>query len=227
MKSSFFLIASLISGCSTFIPILGSNRGWSDESKIKVIQDISVSDLRIRVTTPSTNTNCTSGLSHTIEIDGPINKDTSFVLAKIFKDLPKCISSSGQTIVNTVYLNSNGGKLDDGYAIGRIFREFSVAVRVTEKQVCASSCAIAFLGGNFRNVNEDGKLIFHAPYVRNRHGGIICAEKSEVQELKNYYREMIPQDSADKLFERTMDYCSSRDGWTLDQGAANLFGLLK
>jgi hypothetical protein len=38
---------------------------------------------------------------------------------------------------------------------------------------------------------------------------------------------MIARDSADKLFERTMDYCSSRDGWTLDQGAANIFGLLK
>jgi ATP-dependent protease ClpP protease subunit len=231
LKISLLAVATLISGCSTltptFVPILGSNRGWSDASKIKVIHDISVSDLRIRVTTPSTNTDCVSGAHHTIEIDGPINKDTSYVLGRILKDLPKCVSSSGKTNVNTVYLNSNGGTLDDGYAIGRIFKEFSVSVNVTEKQICASSCAVAFLGGSFRSIQIDGKLIFHAPYTTNNYGGIVCAEKSEAQALKNHYRQMIARDSADKLFERTMDYCSSRDGWTLDQGAANIFGLLK
>lgn len=99
------IMALLTTSCSTFVPILGSNRGWSDESDIRILHDISVSNLRIRVTTPSKNIDCVSGEHHTIEINGPINNDTSFVLERILGNLPQCTKTNGKTLVKTVYLN--------------------------------------------------------------------------------------------------------------------------
>lgn len=47
MKNIYLLIfvSVFLSGCSTFVPILGSERGWGDASKIQVLDDISVSGL--------------------------------------------------------------------------------------------------------------------------------------------------------------------------------------
>lgn len=231
MKTTHLLLSTaiLLSGCSTFVPILGSERGWGDASQIKVLDDISVSGLRIRVTTPTAATECAKGTHHTIEIDGPINKDTVFALKKILTNLPACIGSAGKKIAKTVYLNSSGGTLNDGFAIGKVFREVGVSTSVTEGQVCASSCAVAFLGGTFRDVSHTGKLVFHAPYRRDPMFpmSIVCAEKSEVEILRSYYRQMIPGESSERLFERTMDYCSRSEGWTVDAGAAKFFGLLR
>lgn len=218
----------LIASCSTFVPILGSSRGWKDASEIKVIEDITVSGLRIRVTQPVANATCSKGNHHTIEIDGPINKDTSFALEKILIGLPDCTSEKGAKIVPAVYMNSEGGTLEDGYAIGVVFRKLGAATRVTGGQICASACAVAFLGGNFRSVTSDGKLVFHAPYRDGNFGLMDCVRKNEAsaQILKSYYLNMLGS-PADRLFERTMDYCSRSDGWTVDAGAAKFFGLLR
>lgn len=230
MKHATSLLVSgsfLIAGCSTFVPILGSSRGWSDASDIRVIEDITASGLRVRVTQSTKSKACASGRFHTIEIDGPINKDASFAIDRILAGLPACKSETG-TIVPNVYMNSNGGTLEDGYAIGKVFRQRGAATRVTEGQVCASACAVAFLGGSFRDVSFDGKLIFHAPYRRDMFGIPRCLNKNEAeaQVLRSYYATMLGT-PADRLFVRTMDYCSDDDGWTVDAGAARFFGLLK
>lgn len=208
---------------------MGSDRGWKDKSEIKVIEDITVSGLRIRVTQPTNNTTCAEGNYTSIELNGPINKDTSFALKKILQQLPPCISKDkGRRVVPTIYLNSGGGTLEDGYTIGILLRKEGASTVVTGKQVCASACAVAFLGGTFRSVEHDGRLVFHAPYREDKYGLITCAKSHETSAkmLHSYYVSMIDS-SADRLFERTMDYCSRADGWTLDAGAAKLFGILK
>lgn len=229
MKTFSLLVPALclVASCSTFVPILGSNRGWQDASAIKVLEDVTVSGLRIRVTQSNEKGVCTKGQHHTIEIDGPINKDTSFALDKILARLPDCASESGSRFLPTVYMNSPGGTLQDGYAIGAVFRKRGVATRVTDRQVCASACAVAFLGGRFREVSFDGKLVFHAPYRRGIFGEPVCLNRNEAeaQVLKSYYFTMLGT-SADRLYERTMDYCSDYEGWTVNAGAAKLFGLL-
>lgn len=55
-----------------------------------------------------------------------------------------------------------------------------------------------------------------------------CLNKNEAeaQVLRSYYATMLGT-SADRLFVRTMDYCSDDTGWTVDAGAARFFGLLK
>lgn len=226
--------ASLLAvGCSTvekktFVPILGSSLGWPDANRIKIVDDVKVSGLRIRVTQDLDSDTCSNGAHHTIEIDGPINKDTSYVLSRVLENLPKCKAPDGKNIVPTVYLNSDGGTLEDGYAIGKVFRTVGVSAEVIKGQVCASSCAVAFIGGSFRSIKQDGSLVFHAPYRRGKFGEAECPERSSpaAERLKFYYTNMIGE-AGSRLFERTMDYCSPNSGWTVDAGAAKFFGLLR
>lgn len=218
---------------STFMEILGSDVG-SDASAYKVHRDFTVSSLRVRVRSRSeSQQQCSSGGIYIIEIDGPINKDTTFVLDKIFTDFPHCTVEGGKKRrgSHAVYLNSSGGTLEDGFAMGRLFRKNAVATILVSKQVCASACAVAFLGGYVRDMKHDAQLIFHAPYTKNYdsiYGNIKCVNSKEAQPLLEYYVEMLGANGVSKkLFERTMDYCSKSDGWTLDSGAADFFGVIK
>ena len=38
--------------------------------------------------------------------------------------------------------------------------------------------------------------------------------------------EMLNEDDGDFLYERTMDFCSNKSGWTLNDDAARLFGII-
>jgi hypothetical protein len=76
-----------------------------------------------------------------------------------------------------------------------------------------------------RRIYDDGSLLFHAPYTQNRQR-INCIEKDKMQSLMIYYQDMLGIESADFLFDRTMSYCSSEDGWTLNHGAAKIFGIV-
>ena len=115
--------------------------------------------------------------------------------------------------------------------MGRIFRERDVTTVVESGEACASSCAVAFLGGKKRIVEDDGVIMYHAPYFsgENAYGkrDIDCDVGEEaLAELNAYYREMTDAETGDRLFERTMWYCSAEDGWVVTGGsAAELFGI--
>jgi ATP-dependent protease ClpP protease subunit len=247
-KIVFFLLFSLVfSSCTRaqelhykniqFKPIarkiityLGSNVGMFAD-KIEILKDFSVSGLRVRISTDfETKSICASGLWRRIEIDGPINKDTSYVIDKVLSEIQPCIMRDGKKLVSNVFMNSNGGTLEDGYSIGRVLRKHGAEVVVTSNQVCASACAVAYLGGGYRTMTHNAKLIFHAPYTRRFDSGyesIKCADTKSAKPLLDYYQEMLGNKVAQKLFERTMDFCSTKDGWTLDSGAADFFGILR
>ena len=77
--------------------------------------------------------------------------------------------------------------MSDGYALGNLFRDYSIQTIVTGGQQCASSCAIAFLGGEFRNMYHDAQPLFHAPYLTNGIA-IDCSDRGQVAGLENYYK---------------------------------------
>jgi hypothetical protein len=198
-----------------------------------VLNDMQVSILRIRVT-KRLNLNklkCSRGNLHSIEINGEINKDTVFILEKILRDLPQCYDEEEYLVPTVIFMNSSGGYLSDGYAIGELFRKYTVGTVVTEGQVCASSCAIAFLGGFERIMDKGGRLIFHAPYIQTKDAygldSIKCSDRNTAITLKNYYQKMLNSENANILYERTMDFCSKSEGWTIDAGAAKFFGIIK
>jgi hypothetical protein len=148
------------------------------------------------------------------------------------KRSPHCRNSKGEVMAaTTVQLRSDGGYLVDGYQLGRSLRKAGSVTRIKSNTSCASSCAVAFLGGKERIVEDRGSVIFHAPYFSGKNAyeerAIDCdIPKSDLRILNNYYVEMVGRESGDRLYERTMWHCSATDGWVITGGsAAELFDI--
>lgn len=199
----------------------------------EIISDIEVSDLKIRHVRKTDSTQCKdrSQDDDHIEMSGPINPDTPFIIERLLKrinDSPnRCESPDPKYtyIATRVYLNSGGGYMQDGYALGRLFRKEQVSTRIVVNGECFSSCATAFLGGKYRSLQKGGKLMFHAPYAYTSRYDISCAKKDT--QLLTYMKEMLSETDGDFLYKRTMSYCSQSSGWSLNRDAAEIFGLLK
>jgi len=211
-----------LSGCARH-EILGTTYGW-DASGVNVLGDVQISGLRVRHVRMS-NSGCVSGYKDHLELHGPIGPDSTAVLERMLLKLDKCFDKDGTWIVNTVFLSSGGGILADGYNMGNLFRKYQVHTIVTGGQTCASSCAVAFLGGKFRTMAYDAKLIFHSPYYTTGIG-INCMDKRNVSDLHTYFASVLDPSDAKFLLDRTLSYCSVRSGWTLNRDAAKLFNVV-
>jgi hypothetical protein len=81
--------------------------------------------------------------------------------------------------LTTLELSSMGGNLIEGFGIGELLRRFRVIAVVRKGDLCLSSCALAFLGGNVHrvpsvypddcNVEIGAKVAFHNFFL-NRNG---------------------------------------------------------
>ena len=114
--------------------------------------------------------------------------------------------------------------------MGRAIRDYEADTEIDRNHLCASSCAIAFLGGVERIMSPESVIMFHAPYLPIEVDGAIKArcdsEGAVVSDLKNYYTERTNKVVGDRLFARTMSYCSADDGWVLKGlNSAKLFGI--
>ena len=190
-------------------------------------QDIETYNIDVtRLTTLASRGRCGSGEIETIVVEGSIGPDSAFAVDALLARSKPC---SGNKI--NISLRSGGGFLVDGYAMGETFRKYSVKTIVEDSEICASSCAVAFLGGAMRTISDGGKIMFHAPYFsgKNEYGerDINCDVGDEaLSDLKNYYSSMTDKETGERLFERTMWYCSADDGWVVTGGAAaELYGI--
>ena len=223
-KFALLLASLLLTACSTpQHSILGSTYGW-DADKVTVLSDIEINSLKVRHVRLK-NDECKSGFKDHLELLGPIGPDSSEVVARVLKKVTPCSMKSKNMLLSTViFLNSNGGLLKDGYRLGQTFRESQTQTYIAHGQFCASSCAIAFLGGKFRKMVGDGKLAFHSPYWKNG-ASISCPSKEETKDLSDYYASFIEAKNGRFLFDRTMAFCSQKDGWVINADAAKLFGI--
>lgn len=200
--------------------VLGSTIALASTS---VVKDVRVGDLHIRQIRKKVNY-CQGGTQDAIELSGPINSDAFAAVENLISNIPNCATDSGGIASPIVILNSPGGYLIDGYKLGELFRSKRASTLIAHGQICASSCAVAFIGGHHRGVIGDGKLLFHSPY-RDSGMGIECASKDASSDLKRYLTSMLGQKKGEYLFERTMSYCSSAKGWEINSDAANIFGI--
>lgn len=79
-------------------------------------------------------------------------------------------------------------------------------------------------------MSPESVIMFHAPYLPIEVDGATKArcdsEGVVVSDLNNYYTEMTNKVVGDRLFDRTMSYCSADDGWVLrGANSAELFGV--
>ena len=199
--------------------------GWLFES-VHILLDAEVNGLRMRHVRLKTKDGvCKSGYLDVIELDGFIGSDSTVMVKRMIDRLEPCFNDDDEKVPNVVYLNSYGGYLFDGYAMGRLFREKGIKTIIASNQVCASSCATAFIGGKYRAMGYSGKLIFHSPY--NKTGiGINCDDKGHTSGLKGYYNEILPKDDSELLLKRTLSYCSVDNGGGLNDKAAILYNIV-
>ncbi|MDA8954323.1 hypothetical protein N9H90_11245 [Pseudomonadales bacterium] len=166
----------------------------------------------------------------TLMLNGEIGSDSSFAVKRILEKEKPCKMGGGRNNLGII-LNSGGGLLEHGYKLGEVLRNYKVNAIVNNGSVCASSCAVAFLGGTKRFVAPKGKLLFHSPYYlgRNSLGSsvIACAEDREtLSQMRSYFQQMIGIEEGEILLDRTMSYCSQSDGWTITgNSAAELYGI--
>ncbi len=175
---------------------------------------------------------CSQGGVYEISISGAIGPDSSFALEELLKRSPHCLDQDGSIIRRTrVTLRSDGGLLNDGYMMGRLFRQNGIETYISASSTCASSCAVAYLGGEERIMGADASIIFHSPYVPglNAMGQRVAncnIGETLSQELLDYYHEMTTEERGRRLMDRTLSYCSSTDGWLVTgAAAAELFGI--
>ena len=175
---------------------------------------------------------CASGSEAVISLTGMIGPDSSFAMNKLLEGLESCRDAKGEVVKQVeMHISSGGGFLHDGYNLGKTLEKFNVRAVINDDEVCASSCAVAFLGASNRVVEDKGQIMFHAPYFsgKNEYGekDIDCDVGEEsLDELKDYYVSMTDKETGERLFERTMWYCSADDGWVVTGGAAaELYGI--
>ena len=202
--------------------VAGSTFYFYESWRYSTLKDIRINELNIRVVRQK-NTDCYLGYDDHLELDGYIGEDSTHAVTEILSQLKKCFSKQQDNILVTrVYLNSEGGLLKDGIALGRLFKQHGVKAEVVAGQKCSSSCAVAFLGAKFRSLSYDGTLLFHAPYYYSQDGRrVFCSRPDDVDYLRQYYVDMVGQDVGQTLFDRTMDYCGA--GWTINPDAADVY----
>ena len=227
---SFFRVRSL-SGFK--VQLEQERQRASERARAALIksQDYFIDGLVI-IHTQDSGAECTSGSDYKIEVRGDIGPDSSFALEELLRRSPNCLQENNEIKSRTtVELESLGGLLKDGYLMGRTFRTHEVKTIITSSSVCASSCAVAYLGGVDRLMENDSIIMFHSPYLPdlNAIGERIadCDIGSETTaQLLEYYQEMTSPEQGERLMNRTMSYCSAEDGWVLrGSAAAELFGV--
>ena len=155
-------------------------------SSTQTTRNIEINELKIKETIDSSF--CKTGTHYSLYLDGVINEDSSFAIDRILsQQTTKCINDKGVHIVPSVYLNSRGGYLRDGYKLGETFTKYNVATRINSGAVCMSACSTAFLGGKFRQMFGSAKLMVHAPYRYISRDTIECTSASASKDLKKYY----------------------------------------
>lgn len=93
--------------------------------------------------------------AHLVVLSGPIER----------LDGDRFINQTGNVNRAVVLLDSSGGAVLEGLAIGRTIRTRGFFTAVPENTLCASSCALIWLAGKQRFAEENSFVGFHAAYV--------------------------------------------------------------
>jgi len=98
---------------------------------------------------------------------GKINSGDLYRLTRIYNKLPR----NKQSIV---VFNSDGGEMNTGIKIGTFLKKHHIGTAVMQNGRCASSCALAFLGGRdlygrkLMILPSNAKLGYHSFYYKDR-----------------------------------------------------------
>jgi hypothetical protein len=188
----------------------------------EVVSDIQVSGLRIKIER-SKERLCLNGYNYYFKLEGIIGPDAREIMSRTIGTIDACLHKVHNKWVKTqVFLNSGGGYLFDGVRLGEFFRENNIQTEISDGEICASACAIAFLGGTTRVMKGKSILLFHSPY-RETGIGIDCSDKKARSFFKGSLVKFMGEIDGSYLFDRSMSYCSNEYGWAINKDAAKVF----
>ena len=113
------------------------------------------------------------GNAWSIYLDGIIDQTTA-------NKVEQLIISQNIPHLSTIFFNSPGGSLYGGMELGRIIRKYRLVTSVGSKPIvndsaslnkqigatCFSACALAYLGGVFRNMDDKSRYGVHRFYIK-------------------------------------------------------------
>ena len=235
-RLGLFISLSLISGglltsagCERRVEhtLLGS-RAYLIKPHAEILSQVEVDGLIIR----KVESTCWLGEDwgesngHHLELSGYFGTDSEETLSKTLRDIKQCEDDEGALAPVTILLNGGGGRVTDGMALGRLFRRHGAITEVVYGQICAASCAGAFLGGAERELWPDSLLSFNAPFAARNEKSVECAGHEQSRALEAYAAEMLSETAAKELIASTQSYCDSREGMFLNLEEAKSLGLL-
>jgi membrane-bound ClpP family serine protease len=129
---------------------------------------------------------------HVIHIKGDIEKGDANQFANV-------VGNAGVKPNDaTVYLDSPGGYVLEGVPIGRAIKKYGWNTYVEKDTTCASMCAVIWLAGHTRFINEDGRVGFHSAIDPKRGHG----KRSDLGNaiMFGFYHELGVSDKAARVF---------------------------
>lgn len=154
-----------------------------------------------------------------IQLSGLIEKGDTFRLKSYISNL-----DNRKNIA--VYLDSDGGFLLEGMELGRLFRDRQIKTVIEENKLCASACALAFLGGfnknsglPWRTKTSNSGLGFHTFYNEFANNEMFSAEETSmlirvsqliILEIITYFEEM---NVSTKLLKKTLSTDNDEMYW--------------
>jgi len=140
---------------------------------------------------------------------GKIRSGDTYELSRIYKTLPK----NRQTIV---VFNSGGGELRAGLRLGTYLKTHHIGSAVSKNGMCASSCALAFLGGRdlygrkLMILPYGSKLGYHSFYYKNSRYVSTQKVQSDFSYLFKYFTYV---DGPNSLLSKMLDTKSGSMYW--------------
>ena len=150
---------------------------YNKKEKLLLAKDKEVKGLELRESSGFVSIIENSDNAIHIRIDGDFDNET---LVNKVHELTK-----DKTNVK-VNLNSNGGFLEVGLKLGKLFQKLNATVIVDQGDGCYSSCAFSFLGGSRRRVGEFATIGFHRPYLPGNYR-IKGSEYTDILEVISQY----------------------------------------
>jgi len=120
-----------------------------------------------------------------IYASGHIKRGDLYNLKREYNKLPH----NKQTIV---VFNSSGGELNEGLKIGRFLKQNGIGTYVRNNGICASSCAMAFLGGRSKSGSKlmilpsNALLGYHSFYYKNGNYVRLNRVQKDISGVLNY-----------------------------------------
>jgi len=149
--------------------------------KVGIIVTFSINTLSALVFTSSTTNNYNFIYAYGKFIAGDKHR-----LNRVYNNLPK----NKQSII---VFNSRGGELRAGIEVGKFLKNHHIGSAVSKNGICASSCALAFLGGRdlygrkLMILPHNAKLGYHSFYYKN--SLFVSSQKmqEDLSKLLNYF----------------------------------------